>query len=292
LKEHDGGTTLSEIWAYVKDLFSQGEWYWDVIDITIVAVIIYQLLKLTRQTRAYQVLKGFGLIILASLVSQWLQLNALSWVSSYVLSAGAVVLVILFQPELRRTLEKIGRGRLLSKEVFTSRPESNEEETVNHIVRAVQRMSGNHIGALIVIQRKEMLGEVLENGTALFANISSQLIENIFTPNTPLHDGAIIVKDSTIIAAGCFLPMTSDPYLEQEMGTRHRAALGMSENSDALIIVVSEETGVVSVVESGKMERYIDSSKLRKILDKIYEPEQQKSRFGFFTRRKKDEQEE
>ncbi len=282
---------MSGIWTYVRDLFPQGEWYWDFIDIIIVAVIIYQLLKLTRQTRAFQVLKGFGLIILASLVSQWLQLSALSWVSNYVLSAGAVVLVILFQPELRRTLEKIGRGRLLSKEAF-SRPESTDEETVNQIIRSVQRMSGNHVGALIVIQRLERLGEVIENGTALYANLSSQLIENIFTPNTPLHDGAIIVKGSTIVAAGCFLPMTSDPYLEQEMGTRHRAALGMSENSDALIIVVSEETGVVSVVEGGQITRYIDSSKLREILNKIYEPEQQKRPFGIFRRGKKDEQEE
>ncbi len=280
---------MNEILIYAQDFFSPGDWWRDIIDIIIVTVIIYQLLKLTRQTRAFQVLKGFGLIIMASIVSDWLQLNALSWVFSYVLSAGAIVLVILFQPELRRTLEKIGRGRLLSREVFT-KVESEEEETVNHIVRAVQRMSGNHVGALIVIQGQEMLGEVIENGTSLYANISSQLIENIFTPNTPLHDGAIIVKGSTIIAAGCFLPITSDPYLEQEMGTRHRAALGMSETSDALIIVVSEETGVVSVVEGGKIERYIDSSKLREILNKVYEPVQPVRGFGLFSRRKKDEE--
>ena len=282
---------MNEILIYIQDFFAQGAWWRDLIDIAIVSAIIYQLLKLTSQTRAFQVLKGFVYIIIASVVSGWLQLNALSWVFNYVLSAGAIVLVILFQPELRRTFEKIGRGRLLSKEAF-SRPESNEEEAVSHIVRAVQRMSGAHIGALIVIQRQEMLGEVIENGTALYANISSQLIENIFTPNTPLHDGAIIIKGSTIVAAGCFLPMTSDPYLEQEMGTRHRAALGMSENSDALIIVVSEETGVVSVVEGGKISRYIDSSKLREILNKVYEPPQQGRGLGLFSRRKKDEEKE
>ena len=149
-------------------------------------------------------------------------------------------------------------------------------------------MSGNHVGALIVIQRQEMLGEVIENGTSLYANISSQLIENIFTPNTPLHDGAIIIKGNTIIAAGCFLPMTADPYLEQEMGTRHRAALGMSENSDAFNNrSFSEETGVVSVVEGGKIERYIDSSKLRGILNEVYEPAQQSRGFRWFSRRKK-----
>ena len=281
---------MDQILIYVKDFLAQGDLR-DVVDIIIVTVIIYQLLKLTRQTRAYQVLKGFGIIIMASLVSKWIQLNALSWVFNYVLSAGAIVLVILFQPELRRTLEKIGRGRLLSKEAF-SRPESNEEETVNHIIRAVQRMSGNHVGALIVFQRQELLGEIVENGTVLYANLSSQLIENIFTPNTPLHDGAIIVSGSTIVAAGCFLPMTSDPYLEQEMGTRHRAALGMSENSDALIVVVSEETGVVSVVEGGEIRRYIDSSKLREILKEIYVPTQPTRKFNLFARKKQDEENE
>lgn len=280
---------MNEILIYIQDFFVQGDWWRDIIDIIIVTVIIYQLLKLTRQTRAFQVLKGFGLIIFASIISDWLQLNALSWVFRNVLSAGAIVLVILFQPELRRTLEKIGRGRLLTKEALT-RSESNEEEVVNHIVRAVQRMSGAHIGALIVIQRQDMLGEVTENGTSLYANISSQLIENIFTPNTPLHDGAIIIREATIVAAGCFLPMTSDPYLEQEMGTRHRAAIGMSENTDALIIVVSEESGVVSVVEGGKLTRYIDSSKLREILNKVYETPQQSRGLGFFSRRKKDEE--
>ena len=282
---------MNDILIYIQDFFAQGSWWRDIIDIIIVTVIIYQLLKLTRLTRAFQVLKGFGLIIMASLISDWLQLNALSWVFNYILSSGAIVLVILFQPELRRTLEKIGRGRLLTKEAFT-RPESDEEEVVSHLVRAVQRMSGNHVGALIVIQQKESLGEVIENGTPLYANISSQLIENIFTPNTPLHDGAIIISGRTIVAAGCFLPMTSNPYLEQEMGTRHRAALGMSENSDAIIVVVSEETGVVSIVEGGKIQRYIDSAKLREMLNKLYEPQQPTRGLGIFTRRKNDEESE
>ena len=282
---------LNEIVIYIKDFFSQGEWWRDIIDITIVTVLIYQLLKLTKQTRAFQVMKGFGLIIVASVVSGWLRLNALSWVFDYVLSAGVIFLVIVFQPELRRTLEKIGRGRIFSKEAFT-RPEYAEDEVVSHIVRAVQRMSGTHTGALIVIQRRDLLGEIIENGTPLYAHISSQLIENIFTPNTPLHDGAVIINKRTLVAAGCFLPMTSDPYLEQEMGTRHRAALGMSENSDALVIVVSEETGVVSVVEGGKLQRYIDSSKLREILNEVYAPPQQSRALGWFSRRKKDEENE
>ncbi|MCK5130414.1 MAG: diadenylate cyclase CdaA [Clostridiales bacterium] len=278
---------MEQTLIWIKDFFVQISWI-DIVDIIIITVLIYQLLKLTSQTRAFQVLKGFGLIIVAAQVSIWLKLSALSWVFNYVLSAGAIVLVILFQPELRRTLERIGRGKLLTKEAFI-RSDSNNEEVVDSIIKAVQRMSGKHVGALIVIENNELLGDVVESGTALFANISTQLLENIFTPNTPLHDGAVIIRNSTIIAAGCFLPMTADPYLEQELGTRHRAAIGLSENSDALIVIVSEETGGVSVANEGKLERFVDGNSLRKILSDIYEPPPPRRSFGQLLRRKNDE---
>jgi diadenylate cyclase len=270
--------------TWIKDLIGHFQ-ITDLFDIIIVTILIYQLLKLTSQTRAYQVLKGFLLIIVAAQLSKWFQFTALSWVFNYILQAGAIVLVILFQPELRRTLEKIGRGRLFTRDMF-NRPETNEEESINHMVRAIQRMSGNHVGALIVIQRREMLGDVIESGTGLYANISSQLIENIFTPNTPLHDGAVIIRGNRMIAAGCFLPMTANPYLEQEIGTRHRAALGLSETTDAFIIIVSEETGVVSIADSGKLERFVDSNKIRQILTEIYNPPQPRKGIGLFWRKK------
>ncbi len=281
---------MNQTLIWLKDFASQISIV-DILDIVIVTILIYQLLKLTSQTRAYQVLKGFGLIIIAAQLSTWFQLTAMSWVFNYIIEAGAIVLVILFQPELRRTLEKIGRGRLFTREAF-NRPDSDEEEVINHIIRAVQRMSSKHIGALIVIQRREMLGDVIESGTKLYANISGQLIENIFTPNTPLHDGAIILKNHTIIAAGCFLPMTANPYLDQEIGTRHRAAIGLSENTDALIIIVSEETGVVSIADSGKLTKFIDGNSLRVILTEIYQPPQTRKGFGLFWGRKSDEKSE
>lgn len=278
---------MNQTLTWLKDLIEQFQIH-DLFDIIIVTVLIYQLLKLTSQTRAYQVLKGFLLIIVAAQLSKWFQFTALSWVFNYILESGAIVLVILFQPELRRTLEKIGRGRLFTRDMF-NRPESNEEENINHIVRAIQRMSGNHVGALIVIQRREMLGDVIESGTALYADISTQLIENIFTPNTPLHDGAIIIRGHRIIAAGCFLPMTANPYLEQEVGTRHRAALGLSETTDALTIIVSEETGIVSIADSGKLDRFVDGNKLRQILTEIYNPPQPRKGIGGLFWRKNDE---
>lgn len=231
--------------------------------------LVYQLIKLTSQTRAAQVLKGFGLIIVLGQISKWLQLSTLAWLSNYVIDAGAIVLVLLFQPELRRALEKIGRRRFFNQN--TQEDDENEKTVIGEIVRAVQRMSGHRTGALIVIQNQEPLGDIIESGTTLYAKISSELLENIFTPNTPLHDGAVIINDDTIIAAGCFLPLTVNPYLAQEVGTRHRAAIGMSEKTDALVIVVSEETGVLSCAKGGKLIRYLDGNSLREMLEEIIE---------------------
>ena len=259
---------MEEIGLWFKDIITQVT-ILDAVDVLVVAFLIYQLIKLTSQTRAAQVLKGFGLIIVLGQISQWLQLSTLAWVSNYVIDAGAIVLVLLFQPELRRALEKIGRRRLFYQN--TQEDEENEKTVIGEIVRAVQRMSGHRTGALIVIQNQEPLGDIIESGTTLYARLSSELLENIFTPNTPLHDGAVIIKEDTIIAAGCFLPLTVNPYLAQEVGTRHRAAIGMSEKTDALVIVVSEETGVLSCAKGGKLIRYLDGNSLREMLEEIIE---------------------
>lgn len=264
---------MTDIMQWFKDMSI--EW-WDFFDILIVAFLIYQLIKLTKQTRAYQVLKGFAVIIIVSQIAQWFELSTLAWVSNYVLEAGAIVLVILFQPELRRALEKIGRGKLLT----INQNDAEEEDSgsaIAEIVRAVQRMSGQRVGALIVVQGREPLGDIIESGTTLYARVSAPLLENIFTPNTPLHDGAVIVQDKVLIAAGCFLPMTNNPDLAQEVGTRHRAAIGMSENTDAAVIVVSEETGVVSCARGGKLTRYLDGNSLQTILSEIIVEEPKKS---------------
>lgn len=259
---------MAEIGLWFKDIIAQVT-ILDAIDVLVVAFLVYQLIKLTSQTRAAQVLKGFGLIIVLGQISKWLQLSTLAWLSNYVIDAGAIVLVLLFQPELRRALEKIGRRRFFNQN--TQEDDENEKTVIGEIVRAVQRMSGHRTGALIVIQNQEPLGDIIESGTTLYAKISSELLENIFTPNTPLHDGAVIINDDTIIAAGCFLPLTVNPYLAQEVGTRHRAAIGMSEKTDALVIVVSEETGVLSCAKGGKLIRYLDGNSLREMLEEIIE---------------------
>lgn len=240
----------------------------DFIDIGILTFLIYKVLKLTSQSRANQVLKGILVLVIVAQISSWLNLIALAWISGYILNAGVIVLAILFQPEIRRAFEKIGAGKLIS----INQPNQNEAEAVNvteEIIRAVQRMSGQLTGALIVIQNREPLSDIAESGTQIYAKVSAPLIENIFTPSTPLHDGAIIINGNVILAAGCFLPISSNPYLTQEVGTRHRAALGLSEKTDSIVIVVSEETGIVSSAIGGKLTKYLDSNNLRTILEEI-----------------------
>ncbi len=256
---------MADIGLWFQDILPQVT-ILDAIDVIVVTILIYQLIKFTMQTRAAQVLKAFGLIIVLAQISEWLQLSTLAWISNYVIDAGAVVLVLLFQPEIRRALEKLGRRKFFAP---NTEDEENEKTVISEIVRAVQRMSGHRTGALIVIQNQEQLGDIIESGTMLYAKVSSELLENIFTPNTPLHDGAVIIKEDTIIAAGCFLPLTVNPYLAQEVGTRHRAAIGMSEKTDALVIVVSEETGVLSCAKGGKLIRYLDGNSLREMLEEV-----------------------
>ncbi len=257
---------MVEIGLWFKDILPQVT-ILDAIDVLVVTFLIYQLIKFTMQTRAAQVLKAFGLIIILAQISKWIQLSTLAWISSYVINAGVIVLVLLFQPELRRALEKIGRRKFFAQN--NQDDEENEKTVISEIIRAVQRMSGHRTGALIVVQNQEPLGDIIESGTVLYAKVSSELLENIFTPNTPLHDGAVIIKEDTIIAAGCFLPLTVNPYLAQEVGTRHRAAIGMSEKTDALVIVVSEETGVLSCAKGGKLIRYLDGNSLREMLEEV-----------------------
>ena len=243
----------------------------DYIDILILSFVVYQLLKVTKETRASQVLKGFGVIIVAAQVSEWLSLSGVAWILNYIVSAGAIALVILFQPELRRALERLGAGRLLDN--TTLRPgmeEADAAKVADEIARAVQNMAKKRTGALIAIQRGNTLKNIVESGIVIDARLSCQLIENIFVPNTPLHDGAMIISSDRIVAAGCFLPLAANSQLASDLGTRHRAAVGMSETTDALVIVVSEETGIISIAESGKLTRYLDAQTLRIALNLIY----------------------
>lgn len=257
----------------------------DFIDIIIVAVIVYFIIKFTKHTRASQVLKGLAIIILIAFISGLFQLPTVNWLLNYVISAGALVIVIIFQPEIRRALEKIGRGKLFDLSFASQKGESGVLNPVDVLHKSILTLSMHKTGALIVFEQKTGLKEVIESGTTLNADISSELIENIFFVKAPLHDGAAIISDHKIVAAGCFLPLSDNKQLSTELGTRHRAALGISEISDAVVVVVSEETGVISCAKEGNLTRYIDSKLLRKILEDILLEKEVKSRKIIFKRK-------
>ena len=241
----------------------------DLIDILIVAVIIYELILLTRHTRGSALLKGLFLMIVIALLSNLLGFVSLNWLLMTVLQNGAIVLVILFQPELRKALEKMGRSRLVTK---SSRRGMDDEREymISEIVQTIVDLSKRRVGALIVFERMTGLEDVIETGTRLNAAISAPLLENIFEPNPPLHDGAVVIRDDQVIAAACILPLAEASGVSRELGTRHRAAVGISENTDALVLVVSEETGIVSMARDGALTRPLTVSALQDLLHELY----------------------
>ena len=237
----------------------------DAVDILLVTFIIYELIKLTKKTRAVQVLKGVGVFVLFATVCDLIGLTTISWLLTQFLSMAAIMLVILFQPELRRAFEKVGTGRII--DISFTEENQDEIEAVEELQRAILNLSMRKVGALIVFEKKTGLRDVMESGTEIDAKITSQLVENIFFKNSPLHDGAMIIRKGKIAAAGCFLPMSNNNTISADLGTRHRAALGVSEISDSTVIIVSEETGVISAASEGMLTRYIDSKALKKMLD-------------------------
>ncbi len=240
-----------------------------VIDITIVSYVLYRLLLLIRETRAEQVLKGLFILLFVTKLSEILKLHAIFWILKNTVTVGVIALLIVFQPELRRALEQIGRGKLFDRTMFLPN-ERDPSLVIGEIVKAVQNMAKDKTGALIVVERKTGINDVIETGVQIDGQLTGELLENIFFPNTPLHDGAVIIRGDRLAAAGCFLPLTENPNLSKQLGTRHRAALGISESSDALAIIVSEETGIISVANDGKLTRYLDSKGLREMLKNIY----------------------
>lgn len=243
----------------------------NVIDILIIAVIIYNTYKLVKQTRAEQLAKGLVVLLIVTKLSGWFKLYTLRWLLDWVLGAGLIALVVIFQPEIRRAFEFIGRSQFIGSR-FRTLEDGQVNPVVEEIVQACASLSRQKIGALIVIQRKTGLGEVIETGTEIEGYVSMGLLINIFIPNTPLHDGAVIIDKEIIKAAACFLPITDNNRLSKDLGTRHRAALGISEKSDAFVVVVSEETGGISTCESGEISRYLYEDTLRKKLTDIYNP--------------------
>ncbi len=235
-----------------------------VVDIALVAIIIYYVYKLIRQTRAVQIFKGIAILIVLLAVSELLDLTILKFLLSNFLTYGMILIIIVFQPELRSALERLGRKNIT--QFFDFDDKIKDKQVVSEIVKAVEIMSLKKIGALIVIEQSTKINDIVREGVDLSAKVSSELIQTIFNPRTPLHDGAIIIEGNQIKAAKCVLPLASENIIPKNVGTRHRAAVGISEVSDALVIVVSEETGTISFVEDGKMKRDLTGDKLTSVL--------------------------
>ena len=246
----------------------------DVIDIAIVAYVFYKIFMLIRETRAEQLIKGLVVLLVIMKLSEWAKLYVVHFILLNTMTLGLIALIIVFQPELRRALEYIGRNKIF----FAKMAEEQEEafnRTVHELVSAVVSLSREQIGALIVMERQTGLNEISSTGVKIDAEITSGLLINIFIPNTPLHDGSVIIRKDRILAAGCFLPLSANQTISKELGTRHRAALGIAEQSDALVIIVSEETGTISVALNGKLSRYLDANTLTSVIKKAYSEEEQ-----------------
>lgn len=237
----------------------------NIIDMLVVAFLIYKLFSWIKGTRAVQLLKGLVVLLIATTVTDWLKLYTINWILKNIRTMVVVAIPIVFQPELRRALERLGRGRFFTRSmVFLG--EEDTTRVVNEIVRSVTVMAKNKMGALIVIEREIGMSDYIETGVKLDCIISAEFLINIFIPNYPLHDGAVIIQGDRVAATGCFLPLSENPNLSKELGTRHRAAIGISELSDALTLVVSEETGVISVAHEGKLIRYLEEKTLKEFL--------------------------
>lgn len=238
----------------------------DIVDVIIITVIIYQVLKFFKNTKAIHVLKGLAILVVALAVASWIGLPTTTWLLSSLFTSGILIIAVIFQPELRRALENLGRNKL-----FTDDSTTDIDDTVLQITKVCESLSHRKVGALLVFEKNSSLNDIVVTGTKINADVSAHLIENIFEPNTPLHDGAMVLSGNKIIAAGCFLPLSENTTIEKTLGTRHRAALGISEQSDSLTIVVSEETGVISIASGGELTRFFDMDALSRALTEFYQ---------------------
>ncbi len=237
----------------------------DVIDIAVVSFLVYQCMKLIRETSSARIIRGVLILLLAMWVSSVFQLVMLNYLFQTILTWGIIVLTIVFQPELRRILERMGKSKISSL-IMRNEPLPMEEKVILEIVRACSEMSWSRTGALIIFERKESLTDIINTGTIINADVHEELIRNIFYEGAPLHDGAMIIRNSRIYAAGCVLPLSPNPNLAKELGTRHRASVGMSEKADSVSVVVSEETGSISVAIDGKLQRHLIPEQLDEVL--------------------------
>ena len=266
---------LNSIGSLFTNLFEHPDWH-NIVDVAILAILIYNIIKLVMHTRSNSLFKGIALVLVVAWIADLLRFNAVTWVLNQIISMGLVVIVILFQPEFRRGLDQLGRSKLI-RQFFglplKNRDSSRVERLVSEIVRAMTDMARKKTGALIIIERHTGLGDVIESGTKVDAEISAPLIENIFEPNTPLHDGAMIIRNGRINAAACILPLSQDPSISRDLGTRHRAGIGITETTDAVSLIVSEETGIMSMAREGRLTRHLDARALTILLTELFTPD-------------------
>ena len=268
------GNTITDFFSQVKGLFGTFGFI-DVLDILFVAVVIYMVIRIIRDTRAMQLIKGLIFLLLLYVVVNFLGMDASTYIMKGIFSNILIIVVILFGPEIRNILEEMGKGAARSNLVAILDSgvavEVNEmKKTIDAVCKASADMSDTKTGALIVFERETMLGDITATGTILQATATKELIENVFFPKSPLHDGAMIIRGGKIYAAGCILPLTSNKNVSSSLGTRHRAAIGVSQQSDAIVVVVSEETGSISVASSGNLKTGISTGDLRDILTKCF----------------------
>lgn len=243
----------------------------DVLDILIVALLVYKILQFIRETRAAQLVKGLLVLVIATFSSYLLNLHTLYWILKGVMTLGVVAIVVVFQPELRRGLEYLGRTKLV-KPGFGQMQMDKEKakHVITEFIRAIGNFSKDRVGALIVLERETALTDMTESGTIVDAEISAELLGNLFYEGSPLHDGAVIIRGDRIFAAGCVLPLSQNRTIGKELGTRHRAGIGITEHSDAVTIIVSEETGIISMAVNGKLSRFLDTKTVEKTLLDLY----------------------
>lgn len=292
--------SFSENFEQLKKALFSFDRFSDLLDVLLVAFVIYSAIKLIRETRAIQLAKGVVLLALLYLGVTVLDMQASQYIMSFVFGNLFLILVVIFAPELRHALESVGRSSVsnISFLNFKNRDEyllkEAVENSINCVCKACADMSDKKIGALIVFEKETILGDIIKTGTLVDAKVTVEIIGNIFFPKAPMHDGAAVIKDGRVVAAGCILPLTGNNNISSDLGTRHRAAIGMSENSDAIVAVVSEETGAISVAEKGILKRNISDGDLREILMKNfirdYDKPKNISKFKGFFRGSKDEE--
>jgi len=259
---------LSNNMKAIMDNIASGVGIMDIIDILLVAFVIYKILGFIRESRAEQLVQGLILLVLATWISGLLNLYTLNWILQGAMALGLVALVVVFQPELRRGLERMGRGKWVP--AFRQLDKSEAMNIVKEFIRAIEDASSKRVGMLIVFEKQTSLTDICETGTIINSNINAEIIGNIFYEGAPLHDGAVIVRGRKLYAAGCVLPLTENKDLSTDLGTRHRAGIGITEKSDALTLIVSEESGIISLAKDGEITRYLDSKTVEKELLKMY----------------------